>query len=348
MSVYDELNDLKLDMTEYEGQSLNDIDRKRWKKRIAKKLNASKAERETSGKRRKTKRVIAAAAAAFLLIGAVLPVGQQALAKLPFVSGLLENFAGYGQDVDYSAYKTKIGETTENEYGRLTLNEIIVDTDRLLITSTLEPSAKLKIAKDNSIWMNAKITINGRSDVQSHNGSDGAGSDGEHGLYTTYESIPLSEIPDGDNLHIKIEYNRMSWWNPANMPTTPSKPWTFEVETSRAALLAKTHTVEVNRTVDLINGERIVIEKVVSGPISTLVYYDRTRPKDEGSKLDMYGFELVSDQGEKVQQMGAAWSIDEGGYARYAAIDLNQGGYSLIPYDGTKEKALGEAVPVRE
>lgn len=347
MNIYDELNDVKLDLAEYEEEPLTEIERSRWAKRVEKKLGHS-AKTGTIGARKRTMRgIVAAAVALVLIIGATLPAGQQALAKLPFVANLLEGFAGHGQDVDYSAYKTQVGETTENEFGRLTLNEIIVDTDRLLITSTLEPSSKLKIAEDNVLWMNAKITINGRSDLQG-NGGGGSGSDGENGVYTTYQNIALDEIPDSDKLHIKIEYNQMSWWHPENMPRVPSEPWTFEVETSRAALLAQTHTLEVNRTIDLINGERIVIEKVVSGPISTLVYYDRITHKDEGSKLFMYGFRLVSDSGEDVQEMEGEWTIDGKGYNRFVAVDLSKGNYSLIPYDPTEETELGEAIPIKE
>lgn len=227
------------------------------------------------------------------------------------------------------------------------MNEIIVDTDRLLITSTLEPSDKLKIAEDNTLWMDAKVTINGRSDLQK-NGAGGSGSDGENGVYTTYQNIALNDVSDGDKLNIKIEYNQMSWWHPESMPKVPSEPWTFEVETSRAALLAQTHTIEVNRTVDLINGERIVIKKVVSGPISTLVYYDRTMQSDEGSKLWMYGFRLVSESGESVQEIEGAWTAEGTGYSRFMDVDLSKGNYSLIPYDGTKEKELGEAIPIKE
>lgn len=347
MSIYDELNDVKLDLAEYEEEPLTEIERSRWMKRIGKKLEHS-AKTGTIGARKwKMRGIVAAAVALVLIIGATLPAGQQALAKLPFVANLLEGFAGYGQDVDYSAYKTQVGETTENEFGRLTLNEIIVDTDRLLITSTLEPSSKLKIAEDNVLWMNAKITINGRSDLQG-NGGSGSGSDGENGVYTTYQNIALDEIPDSDKLHLKIEYNQMSWWHPENMPGVPSEPWTFEVETSRAALLAQTQTIEVNRTVDLINGERIVIEKVVSGPISNLVYYNRTLQPDEGSKLWMYGFRLVSDSGEDVQAIEGAWTAEGTGYSRFMNVDLSKGNYSLVPYDGTKEKDLSEAIPINQ
>jgi len=348
MSIYDELNDVKLDLAEYEEEPLTEIERKRWAKRAAEKVGNVQTRRVIIARKRITRGVVAAAVVLVLVVGATLPAGQQALAKLPFVANLLEGFVGYGQDVDYSAYKTQVGETTENEFGRLTLNEIIVDTDRLLITSTLEPSNKLKIAEDNTLWMDAKVTINGRSDLQENSGGSGSGSDGENGVYTTYQSIPLSEIPDSDQLHIKIEYNRMSWWHPENMPKVPSEPWTFEVETSRAALLAKTHTIEVNRTVDLINGERIVIEKVVSGPISTLVYYDRTLQPDEDSKLWMYGFRLVSDSGEDVQEVEGAWTAEGSGYSRFMDVDLSEKNYSLIPYDGTKEMDLGEAMPLNK
>lgn len=59
-----------------------------------------------SARKWKTRGVVAVAVALVLVVGATLPAGQQALAKLPFVANLLEGFAGYGQDVGYSAYKT--------------------------------------------------------------------------------------------------------------------------------------------------------------------------------------------------------------------------------------------------
>ncbi|WP_172253171.1 DUF4179 domain-containing protein [Saccharibacillus deserti] len=348
MSIYDELNGIKLDLAEYDEEPLAEEERKKWAERAVRKLNGyGQGGIRRRRQKRAAKWIAAAAAAAAVLAGVTFPAGQAALARFPFVAGLLESFAGYGQEVDYSAYKTQIGETTENAFGKLTLNEIIVDTDRVLITSTLEPSKEMNVEKDDVIWLDATVTVNGRSDLQASGGS-GSGSDGEDGTYTTYQNIPLSEIPGGEKLNIKIQYDRISWWNQEDKPTTPPEPWTFDIQTSRSALLAKTDVIELNRTVDLINGEQIVIEKVISSPVSTLVYYERTKPKKSGSKLYMYGFRMISDTGEEVQQGEGEWSIAEGGYARYAAVDLTQGDYSLIPYDGTKGQDLGEAVPIRE
>ncbi|GGO04930.1 DUF4179 domain-containing protein [Saccharibacillus kuerlensis] len=346
MSVYDELNDLKLDLTEYEEQPLSDIERKKWKRRLQKKLRALEKNKKPHGKRWQKRVLVTVAAAGILLAGATLPAGKEALARLPFVSGLLENFTGYGEHVDYSAYKTQIGETAENGFGRLTLNEVLVDSDRLLITSTLEPTEAMNVEESDVIYLDAKVTINGRSDQQwAERG--GAGSSGENGRYTTYQSIPFEKIPGGDKLDITIEYDHISWWQQKGKPTQPPEPWTFHIQTSRSALLAKTSTVEINRTIELTNGDEVFIGKIVSSPVSTTVYYDITKQAENESGLFLSTFKLVTTNGEEVPGEGASWSIDDGGQARYAPINLKQGEYSLIPIDGEKEKEMGEAIPIR-
>ncbi|MDO3411521.1 DUF4179 domain-containing protein [Saccharibacillus sp. CPCC 101409] len=355
MSVYDELNGLKIDLAEYGEEELSEVERQRWERRVRAKVRADgetasprskrrAGKRPVSGKSRRSRWLIPAAAALLLTIGATLPAGQEALARLPFVAGLLERFAGQGENVDYSAYKDQIGESAENEYGKLTLNEIIVDTDRLLIGTTLEPAQGKDMG--DVVYLNARVTLNGRSDLQLHGGSGGA--DKQNGRYIVYENIPFSEIPAGEKLRITLKYDSILKPGQDGKLIGLSKPWIFDIETSRAALLAKIDSIEVNRKIDLINGQQIEIEKVISSPISTLVYYRTTKMEDIGSKWHMYGFRLVSESGEEFPMWESFGSMNEmkPSYARYAPVDLRQGHYSLIPEDGTNGKKLGEAVPI--
>lgn len=346
MSVYDELNEWRVDENDYEPETLTELERERWVRRVEGKLkqNGRSMVRKRRGKQA-AKALAAAIAAAAVLIGVTLPAGQAALARLPFVGGLLESFAGNGQQVDYSAYKTQIGETAENSFGRLTLNEILVDTDRLMIVSTLEPSEALGVEEGDVLYLDATVTVNGRSEVKGW-GGNGAGSDGKNGVYTTYQSIPLHDISNGEKLDMTIRYDRLSWLDSQGKPTRPSEPWSFRIRTSRSALLAQTHTVEIDRTLDLINGDQVMVEKVVSSPLSTRVYYKITKQAEQNAGLFLSGFKFVSDSGTEVAFKESRWGQGVGGYALYAPVDLKKGHYSLIPYDVSKEKELGEAVPI--
>jgi len=346
MSIYDELNDVKLDLAEYEEKPLTEIERKRWAKRIGKRLGKSSSRRFSGVGSRGKKAFAAAATALILIVGATLPAGQQALAKIPFMAGLLENFSGYGQDVDYSAYKSEIGETAENRFGKLTLNEVLVDANQLLITSTLEPSDDLKIEPDNVVFLTEKVTINGISDLNS-NGGQGSGSSGENGTYTTFSAISFDEIPDDDTLDIQIEYDRLYWKEPAGKPTLLEEPWVFRVSLSRSALMAKTGTIEIGRTIELTNGDLVRIDNVISSPVSTTLHYEIIKQVGDPSESFLSTFKLVSGDGQEVPSEGSSGNKNGGSQARYAPIDLKNGNYSLIPYDTEKEKEMGAAVPIR-
>lgn len=346
MSVYDDLNEWRVDESDYEPETLTELERERWARRVEGKLKQRGGSIVRKRRRRKVaKALMAAIAASAVLIGVTLPAGQAALARLPFVAGLLESFAGNGEHVDYSAYKTQIGETAENSFGRLTLDEILVDTDRLLIVSTLEPSEAMNVEEGDVLYLDATVTLNGKSGEKGWGGS-GAGSDGKNGVYTTYQSIPLQAIPHEEKLDITVRYDRISWIEPKGRPTQPPEPWSFRIQASRSALLAQTHTVEINRTLDLINGDQVVVQKVVSSPVSTRVYYQITKQAEQSTGLYLSGFKLVSDNGTEAAFKESRWGQGSSGYALYAPVDWKKGQYSLIPYDLAKEKALGEAVPI--
>ena len=90
------------------------------------------------------------------------------LAQMPFMAGLIERFISEEQPVDYSAYKTAIGETAENAYGKLTLNEVLVEADRLLFSSTFEPAKGVHF--DYRTHLPPHVLVNGE-DLQLLGGS---------------------------------------------------------------------------------------------------------------------------------------------------------------------------------
>ena len=119
MSLYKELNEVKVDLTEFEEIPLTKLEQKRLKKVVLQKQTM----------KRKFRWLPAVAA---LLIGtsAVFLINNQTIANMPFVAGLIEQYNTSDKEADYSNYKTIIGESTENELGRLTLNEVVVDFQR--------------------------------------------------------------------------------------------------------------------------------------------------------------------------------------------------------------------------
>jgi len=45
----------------------------------------------------------------------------------------------WDREVDFEAYKTEVRESVNNSIGRLTLNEVIMDDNQILLNATFEP-----------------------------------------------------------------------------------------------------------------------------------------------------------------------------------------------------------------
>lgn len=340
--MYDELNDVKLDVSEYGEEPLTEIERDAWERRVKSNLNVRRANKKTA-KRRRAKWLIPTAAVLLLLIGATLPAGQQALARLPFVAGLIERFAGEaGENVDYSPYKTQVGETAVNEFGKLTLKEMIVDTDRLMIGLMLEPADGASV--NDQLALEPKIVINGRKDLWT--GGYLARREAESGGYMIYQEFWLRELPAGERLRVTLTYDQIfgkGWEGELNQL---AKPWVFDVDSSRSALLAETETIRIDREVELSSGERIVIEKAVTSPLSTRIIFRMTQEADAGAQNQLFGFRLIGEDGQEVDSTSSSGGVGEYSYATYPKVDFRSQMYTLIPYDGSKDAELSEGIPI--
>ena len=253
MSIYKELNDIQLDITEFEETPLTKIEEKQWEKRVKNKLRKNK----------KTKKWFGVAAACMLIVSITVPLGQTSLANMPFIAGLIEKYIDKQQPLDYSPYKTAIGKTAENKYGKLTLNEVLVDDNKLFISSTFEPAKGVKF--DYQTYLIPQVRINGRD---FSNTKDAQSIEVNDSMFTIYGGIELSEMPQTDELQIEITYDTF------NRDTVIEQPWIFAIEVSQAQLMKEKQTFDLNETIALYDGNKVTVNKVVSTPISTTIYYD--------------------------------------------------------------------------
>lgn len=312
MSIYKKLNDLQLETSEYSEYHLTEFEQKQWEKRVLNKLH----------KRKKTysKQWIGLAAAFILVIGATTPLGKVTLANIPFVAGIIEIFINSETPLDYSAYKTAIGETAENKYGKLTLNEVLVDADNLLISSTFEPAKGVSF--DYQTFLSPHVLVNGE-DLQISGGAQSVKV--TDNKYTIYGDIKLSELPNEGVLQLKITYDTFS----KQERIAIEEPWVFDVTASTSQIEQDTRTFNINKTITLFNGEEVTVEKVMATPVSTLIYFDLTKASESTY------FKLVSASGEEWTFKEAYLNNDIGetSYGRYKPIDLEKDSYVLVPVD---------------
>lgn len=326
MPLYHELNDIRLNLADYEAETLTEMEQHRWKKRVLQKLRSSKPKR--------SHKIIAIAAALIVTAGVTFTFSPSTLASVPFIGGIIEQFLNQNQPSDYSPYKTAIGETAENRYGKLTLNEVLVDSDRLLISSTFQPAKGVKF--NYQTHLPAKVLVNGENIQISAMSQSIKEADG---IFTIYGDVKLQEMPKGDEkpLQIKIAYDRLS--KSLQKATAIEEPWVFDISVSTQEIARKTKTIMKNETITLNNGRTVKIDKIIISPVSTLLYYDVS------DATETISFTLVTAEGERIWESGGSADSDGVSYIRYnGALDADQD-YYLIPTEDRVE--VGPKIPLR-
>ncbi|MFJ7953054.1 DUF4179 domain-containing protein [Lysinibacillus sp. NPDC096418] len=269
MSMYKDFNDIEMDLTEFEDQWLTKVERKQIKRRALKKLP-----------QKKRRYLGSSVAAAAVLAISLVAFNQQSIANIPFVAGLLENW-NQSNEVDWTPYKNTIGQTMSTGFGDLTLNEIIVDYDKVLVSATLE------LAEDSTFsyrhQLVPSIKINGQIVEKVSNSAQSI--EQNNNMYLVYNEIQLEGPIKDELVSIQLSYDRML--TPSGEPPfgeSVAEPWIFEVKAAQLAVQEQTIVKKLNQQVALPNGQSIVIDSIVTTPISTTVYFSGYT-LDENSRM---------------------------------------------------------------
>lgn len=322
MSIYKQLNDMQLDLSKYEEETLTELEQKKWEKRVIKKIQ---------GRKKSTKKWVAASASFVLAIGLMIPYGQVTLAET-IMTGIIEQFIHSKKPLD--SYKTAIGETAENTQGKMTLNEVLIDADSLLISSTFDPAKGLSFSNLSALF--PRVLVNGQDIVVTRGNQTVATGDGK---YTIYGEIKFTELPSEGPLQIKITYDEIH--QPFNKKSIViDEPWVFDVTVSTDQINKDTQIIQLDKTITLINGKEIKLNNLTVSPVSTVLSYNLT----EGTERTY--FKLVSSSGDEVNsRVRFAYEVKETAYNRYEPIDLQKEKYSLIPVNGDGQE-IGSPIQI--
>ncbi|MEY9972504.1 hypothetical protein ABH966_002879 [Lysinibacillus sp. RC46] len=238
----------------------------------------------------------------------------------------------FKKDLNFEAYKTVIDKTTENSLGRLTLNEIIIDDNQILLNATFKPVKGLNF--DYQIFFFPQVFVNGKEFTVRNGGQTVQQSDK---TYTIYSSVKLSELPEDKILNLDIRYN--DW----NGEKKIDEPWEFQVEASQEHLQEDRKVFPVEKKVKLLDGQEITIEEVVTTPISTTIYFH-----SEKSLLnEALHFKIQSVTGES-WAFNVAYPLNEE-YTKWGvrldALYLTGKSYELIPIAANGSE-LGSAIKI--
>ncbi|MFJ7732697.1 DUF4179 domain-containing protein [Lysinibacillus sp. NPDC097231] len=221
-------------------------------------------------------------------------------------------------NLNFEAYKTVVGKTTENSLGRLTLNEVMIDDNQILLNATFKPVKDLNF--DHQIFFFPQVLVNGKEFTVRNGGQSMAQSDK---IYTIYSSVKLSDLPKDEILKLDIRYNDWNGEKPIN------EPWEFQVEASQKQLQKDRKVFSVEEKVKMLTGQEITIEKVISTPISTTIYFH----SEKALLHEVIKFKIQSASGE-IWNLNSAYPLDveyKKWGVRLDALYLTENSYKLIP-----------------
>ena len=190
MSIYNELNDVKIDLNEFDEKELSQMDKKRILKRV-------KQDISTRVSRKKWLAIGLGVAA--VMLSMVFTIDKGTVADMPFIGEKIEKYINANEDLNYTSYKTAIGSTAENELGKLTLNEVMIDDQRIYLSSTFEPAEKVEFDYQSALFPRVKI-----------NGEDSTHTSGaqtiemNNRMFTIYNDIELNQSIETEKVEIEI------------------------------------------------------------------------------------------------------------------------------------------------
>lgn len=323
MSIFHELNHVKLNLSEFEEEPLSAFEQKRILKHVKKEISQRK--------HKKNWLRVGISIAAICILSVPLVFDKATIAGMPFVGEVIEKYINPNEDLNYSSYKTVVGETAENRFGKLTLNEVMMDDQRLFLSSTFEPAKNVHF--DYQSHITPTVKINGKSYTivksQSIQLNDS--------MFTIYNDIELSQAIETENLQIQIVFDKL------NFDKKIEQPWTYNVTVSQAQLLKEKKVHELNKTIELSNGDIVNINKVVSTPISTTVYYDLSKSKSE----NIY-FNIQMESGA-IEHFHSAYTSNKAGdlsYVRFDGLDLVDKPYFLTLSDFEGHSLYETPIPI--
>lgn len=327
MSLYSDFNDIESDITSQNHEPLTKLEKKRIAKTIYTKLSPVK----------KRGGFIAASVAAIALSAIV--VTSPTIANMPLVAGFLEDWIP-GEEQDFTAYKNPIGITATTANGELTLNEVIVDYDKLLISSTFvkadgfDYSYKYQVVPDIYIDGQKVEVVNTSAQSIEQNSS----------MFTVYSEITLAAPLDSSELNLEVVYGRMLTDSEADPidGVKLSEAWTFDVTANQLAVQEETIVSTPAITIPTQDGGSFVIDKVVRTPISTTLYFSGS---SEGTALDI---QLVDAEGNAYSWDMASHEDDGSGIFSFSGASFVDKELAVQVRDMTTGDNIGDKVVIPE
>ena len=262
-SIYELINELDLDDTEFEEVDVTEFD----KAKVKKEVNRLIGKRKRTSWKMKAAAAVAVCGLSVATLGLAFPVYAGNIPVIGDIFRFLDN-GKTGLYDDYQAYSSAINMTRESNGVKITLNDAIYDGKTVSLTYTIESEKDL----GDDPWINDFLDIKGAEGMGGSNQLAKVGDRQYVGLITG-SNLGTNEL---DTVKVK--------WKVEGITTEQSEEkikghWNFAL-----TLQASDNNVQVvNQSVQQ-DGVEVEIKKITVTPMSFIVYYDQLVSKEVSEK----------------------------------------------------------------
>ena len=310
--IYSLLNDIQTDPDSYDREDLTGIESERMRRTIRSKYKKKGHRSVFAG--------TACAAIAVLIIGNT-AFADEVHAAAKSIEWQIGNFLGI--DKELQDYVTVLNTSQTDKGYTITLNEVILDENELIVSSTIKSE---KPIDDRNFMTFADVYVNGRNASGSAGGAEKRLDD-----YTMESVIKygLENVDTDGKLDFEIHYNQMGLEENAVMCNL-----VFRFTTDGSALAIDTRHVPMDVSYVLPNGTTIKLTEFTSNNLDEKIYFEIPDiSKMNGVEYDMQ-LEGKDDLGNKVEFYMSSMNGEKGTGCFNSSDPINENAKSikLKPY----------------
>lgn len=254
--IYSLLNDVETNISSYAVEELTDGE----KRKMLKKINQILGNDKGSTTKRRNYAAIAACAATIILIAGTISLNDGVYATAKSIAWQIGDFLGVEKNLQ--DYTTVIGtEKTDKGY-TIKLNEIILDEDQLIVSSSVKSQEKLSAG---GLMPFAEVYVNGKQVSVAAGGGSKFIDDYTEESVLDYE---LEDIDTNGRLDIELVYTGI-----LKDDKEAKGDWRFHFEADGAKLAMDTTRIALNNSFPLPNGSKLVLTEYTSNDLGQKVYF---------------------------------------------------------------------------
>ncbi|MBF4693028.1 DUF4179 domain-containing protein [Fusibacter ferrireducens] len=320
--IYELLNEAEIDLDEFEENSLDELYRKKIKRSVHGQIRRRKSLFIQGSK----------IAAVFLCIVFTatfisFKINPTFATSIPVVGSIIKDITGYGNDL-FDQYTAVINKSSEKEGIKITLNEVMLDSNQLRIATTIESE---KAYNETFYTTPPTVFVNGGM-LRSYS-SSGVGSYRDAHTLVDIATIDVHDVKIPSQINMKIVYENFSYQDNNGENKVIKGPWVFDFAISKAAIESETITYKINKNITY-KDIKMYFQDITITPLTTYLKY-----KCKGEKpLEIL---IVDDRGnalvEEMSGYGTGSLIDalfkkNRGEVNFSAVQEGVKALTLIPY----------------